>query len=109
MCVCVCVCERERECLCVCVLIWIQFVAGPNCRYLNASGGECTHELNPALGGSPSSEVFKRGGLHLVVTEVVPISGGADKKKEKKKGSCAVQYLNEGPRKVGSLVLLVRL
>ena len=81
----------------MCVLIWIQFVAGPNCRYLNASGGECTPELNPALGGSPSSEVFRRGGLHLVVTEVVPISGGA------------VQYLNEGPRKVWSLVLLVRL
>ena len=38
-----------------------------------------------ALGGDPSLEVLKCGGLHLVVTEVVPVRGGADKKKKKKK------------------------
>ena len=37
-------------------------------------------ELDGALGGDPSSKVLKRGGLHLVVTEVVPVGGGADKK-----------------------------
>ena len=30
--------------------------------------------------GDPSFEVLERGGLHLVVIEVVPIGGGADKK-----------------------------
>ena len=59
-------------------------------------------QLNGALGGDPSSEVLKRGCLHLVVSEVVPIGGGMvrtkkkDKKKEeekKKKSSCAVRYL----------------
>ena len=50
---------------------------------INASGGECTCELNGALGGSPSSEVLKRGGLHLVVTDVVPVGGGADKKRRR--------------------------
>ena len=35
-----------------------------------------------ALGGDPSLEVLKHGGLQLVVTEVVPIGGGgADKHK----------------------------
>ena len=34
-------------------------------------------ELDGALGGEPSSEVLKGGGLHLVVTEVVPVGGGA--------------------------------
>ena len=34
-----------------------------------------------ALGGDPSLEVLKHGGLQLVVTEVVPIGGGADNKK----------------------------
>ena len=33
------------------------------------------------LGGDPSFEVLKRGGLHLVVTEVDPVGGGADKKR----------------------------
>ena len=62
-------------------------------------------ELNGALGGDPSCEVLKRGGLHLDVIEVVPVGDGADKKKKKKKerekkekSSCAVQYLNEGLR-----------
>lgn len=35
-------------------------------------------------------EVLKHGGLHLVVTEVVPIGGGVD---NKKRSSCVVQYL----------------
>ena len=39
-------------------------------------------ELDGALGGDPSSEVLKRGGLHLIVTEVVPIDGDADETKE---------------------------
>ena len=40
-------------------------------------------ELDSALGGDPSFEVLKRGGLHLIVTaEVVPVGGGADNKKE---------------------------
>ena len=56
-----------------------------------------------ALDGDPSLEVLKCGGLHLVVTEVVPVSGGADKKKS----SCVVQYLSEGLRRVWSIVLLV--
>ena len=38
-------------------------------------------ELNGALGGDPSFEVLKHGGLHLVVTEVVSVGGGADKKR----------------------------
>ena len=36
-------------------------------------------ELDGVLGGDPSFEVLKRGGLHLVVTEVISIGGGADK------------------------------
>ena len=72
-------------CVCVCVCLDLDTIRRRTKLYLNASGGECTRELNPALGGSPSSEVFKRGGLHLVVTEVVPISGGADKKTKTKK------------------------
>ena len=42
-------------------------------------------ELDGARGGDPLSEVFKRGGLHLVVTEVVPVGDGADKKEKEKK------------------------
>ena len=30
-------------------------------------------ELDGDFGGDPSSEVLRRGGLHLVVTEVVPV------------------------------------
>ena len=52
-------------------------------------------ELDGAFGGDSSSEVLKRGDLHLVITEVIPIGGGVDRKK-KKKNYCAVQYLNEG-------------
>ena len=46
-------------------------------------------QLNGALGGDPSSEVLKRGCLHLVVSEVVPIGGGmvrtTTKKEEEEK------------------------
>ena len=37
-------------------------------------------ELDGAWGGDQSFEVLKSGGLQLVVTEVVPVGGGADKK-----------------------------
>ena len=37
--------------------------------------------LDGVWGGDQSFEVLKRGGLHLVVTEVVPVAGGADKKR----------------------------
>ena len=69
-------------------------------------------ELDDALGGDLLFEVLKGGGLHQVVTEVVPVGGGADQKKKKErekkgKSSCAVRYLSEGLRRVWSLVLLV--
>ena len=60
------------------------YVAGPHfrckCDGVGGWGGVCACELDGALGGDLSFEVLKRGGLHLVVTEVVPIGGGADKK-----------------------------
>ena len=59
-------------------------------------------------GGNQSFEVLKRGGLHLVITEVVPVSGGADKK-QNKKASCVVQCLSGGLRSVWSSRLLVSL
>ena len=61
-------------------------------------------ELDGGFGGHLSFEVLNRGGLHPVVIEVVPVGGGADKKK---KSSCAVQYLNEGLGRLWSLVLFV--
>ena len=57
-------------------------------------------ELDGAWGGDQSFEVLKRGGLHLVVTKVVPVGRGADKRKKRKKrvgwggrreSSCAAQ------------------
>ena len=69
------------------ILIW--YIAGPNFRYKCDGRGVCACEVGGALGGDLSSEVLRHGGLHLVVTEVVPISGGATKKKS----SCAVQNL----------------
>ena len=39
-------------------------------------------ELDGAWDGDKLFEVLKCGGLHLVVTEVVPVSGGEDKKVE---------------------------
>ena len=42
----------------------------------------CACELDGALSGDPPFEVLKGGGLHLVVTEVVPVGGGADNNKK---------------------------
>ena len=42
--------------------------------------GECALELDAAWGDDQSFEVLKCGGLHLVVTEVVPVSGAEDEK-----------------------------
>ena len=39
----------------------------------------CTCKSDGALGDSPLLEVLKSGGHHLVVTEVVTVSGGTDK------------------------------
>ena len=83
--------------------ILIRYVVGPNFRYKCDGRGVRACDLDGDFGGDPSSEVLRRGGLHLVVTEVVPISGGADKKKS----SCVVQYLSEGLRRVWSIMLLV--
>ena len=60
-----------------------------------------------ALGGVPLLEVFRCRGLHLVVTEVVPIGGGADSnnnnnKKKKKKSPYVVQCLSGELRMVWS-------
>ena len=53
----------------------------------DATGGERARqcELDGTRGGDQSFEVLKRGGLHLVVTEVVPVGDGADKKEKEKK------------------------
>ena len=40
-----------------------------------------TCKSDGALGDKPLLEVLKSEGLHLVVTEVVPVSGGADKER----------------------------
>ena len=57
-----------------------------------------------ALGRDPLLEVL--GGLHLVVTDVVPVCGGADnnkkKREKKKKSSYVVQCLNGKLRMVWS-------
>ena len=45
-------------------------------------------ELDGAWGGDQSFEVPKRGGLHLVVTEVVPVAAGADNNNTTKRNSC---------------------
>ena len=55
------------------------YAAGPNFRYRCDGRGVRACKSDGALGGDPSLEVLKSGGLHLVVTEVVPVSGGADK------------------------------
>ena len=41
-------------------------------------------ELDGAWGDDLLFEVLECGGLHLVITEVVPVSGGADKNKQTK-------------------------
>ena len=53
----------------------------------------CACELDGAWGGSLLSEVLRHGGLQLVITEVVPVGGGAD---NNNKSSCAVRYLSGG-------------
>ena len=42
-------------------------------------------ESDGALGDDSSSEVLERGSLHLVVTEVVSVGGGAEQNKNKQK------------------------
>ena len=48
----------------------------------DATGGararQC--ELDGTRGGDQSFEVLKCGGLHLVLTEVVPVGGGVEEK-----------------------------
>ena len=58
------------------------YVAGPNFRYNCDGRGVRACELDGALGGDPSFEILKRGGLYLIVTEVVPVGGGADNNKK---------------------------
>ena len=45
-------------------------------------GVACTRELDGVWSGDLSFEVLEHGSLHLVITDVVPVSGGAKKKKE---------------------------
>ena len=63
-------------------LILILYIARHDFRYKCDGRGGRARELDGALGGNPSFEVLEHGGLHLVVTKVVPVSGGADKKKK---------------------------
>ena len=61
--------------------------------------------LDGSWGGDPSFEVLKRGNLHLVVTEVVPVRGGAD---QHRKVLVLISIsVSEGLRRVWSSVLLV--
>ena len=83
-------------------MIW--YVAGANFRHICDGKGVRVCELDGALGGDPSFEVLECGGLHLVVTEVVPVSGSGDNNKN---SSCAARCLSEGLRRVWSLVLFV--
>ena len=43
----------------------------------------CMRELDGVWGGDLSFEVLEHGSLHLVITEVVPVSGGAKKNQKK--------------------------
>ena len=47
---------------------------------LHVTRGECALELDGACSGDQLFEVLKSWGIHLVVTEVVPVSGGEDEK-----------------------------
>ena len=58
-------------------LIPIQYVAASTFSYRYECRGVCAFELDDASGGDQSFDV-KCGGLHQVVTEVVPVSGGED-------------------------------
>ena len=42
--------------------------------------GVCIQELDGAWGGDQSFKVLTHGNIHLVVIEVVPVSGGVDEK-----------------------------
>ena len=55
--------------------ILILYVTEPNFGCKCDGRGMHAHELD----GDLSFEVLKHGGLHLVITEVVPVSGGAEK------------------------------
>jgi len=57
------------------------YIAGPNLRYKCDGRGVRMCKSDGALGDYPLLEVLKCGGLHLVVTEVVPVSGCVDKKR----------------------------
>ena len=59
-------------------MVWIPYVAGPNFRYIDSMGEECVCEFDGACGGNQSFEVLKCGGLHPVITEVLPVGGGVD-------------------------------
>ena len=53
---------------------------------MNVMGGAvCTRELDGVWSGDLSFEVLEHGSLHLVITDVVPVSGGAKKEKKKKR------------------------
>ena len=63
------------------ILVLMLYVAGPNFRYRCDGRGVRTCKSDGALGDDPLLEVLKSGVFHLVVTEVVPVSGGADKER----------------------------
>ena len=63
-------------------LILIFDVTGPNLRYKCNGRGVQACELDGAWGVNLLFEVFEYGGLHLVVTKVVPVGGGANKTKK---------------------------
>ena len=56
-------------------------LAGSNFRYRCDGRGVRTCKSDGALGDDPLLDVLKSGGLHLIVTEVVPVGGGADKER----------------------------
>ena len=61
------------------LLILIAYVAGPNLQFRYDRRGMCA-ELDGACGGHQSFQVVKIGGLHLVVTEVIPVGGDENEK-----------------------------
>lgn len=58
-----------------------------------------TCRLNGAWEDDSSFEVLEHGSLHLVITEVIPVGGGANKK-----SSGTVCFLSEGLRRVCAFV-----
>ena len=61
------------------LLILIAYVAGPDLQFRCDRSGMCA-ELDGACGGHQSFQVLKIGGLHLVVTEVIPVGGDENEK-----------------------------